>query len=233
MDQRPLADRLSAVTALDDPARRAVYDLVLRRDEPISRDQTAAALGVSRRSAAFHLDRLADQGLLAVEFRRLTGRTGPGAGRPAKLYRRAHDEIAVSVPDRRYDLAGEVMAAAIERALTAGEPVGDALASVAADTGRAIGRSATGLRQALADHGFAPRDDDHGGLLLGNCPFHRLATRHTRIVCGLNLELVRGITAGLGDADHRASLEPGPGHCCVRVRRLDGARTNPTQGGVP
>jgi predicted ArsR family transcriptional regulator len=218
MDAHPTAGRLSAVTALDDPARRAVYDLVCRRDEPISRDQTASALGVTRRSAAFHLDRLAEQGLLAVEFRRLTGRTGPGSGRPSKLYRAAHDEISVSVPDRRYDLAGEVMAAAIERSVTAGEPVADALAGVATETGRVIGAAAADLRQALQDHGFEPRDDEAGGLLLGNCPFHRLAARHTQVVCGLNLELVRGITAGLGDTDHVAVLAPAPGQCCVRVR---------------
>ncbi|MBI3688088.1 MAG: helix-turn-helix domain-containing protein [Actinobacteria bacterium] len=217
MDERALADRVSAVTALGDPARRAVYDLVCRRDEPISRDQAASTLGVTRRSAAFHLDRLAEQGLLAVEFRRLTGRTGPGSGRPAKLYRRARDEISVSVPDRRYDLAGEVMAAAIERSISAGEPVGDALVGVAADTGRAIGAGATDLRQALETHGFEPRDDGRGGLLLGNCPFHRLAVRHTHIVCGLNLELIRGITAGLDDTDHAAVLDPGPGRCCVKV----------------
>ena len=231
MDERPQVDRLSAVTALDDPARRAVYDLVCRHAEPISRDQTASALGVTRRSAAFHLDRLAELGLLAVEFRRLTGRTGPGAGRPAKLYRRIYDEVAVSVPDRRYDLAGEVMAAAIERSLTLGEPVEVSLLRAAGDAGQDIGADSTGLRQALQDHGFEPYDDDAGDLMLGNCPFHRLATRHTQIVCGLNLALIQGIAAGLSDLDHTAVLAPSPGHCCVRIlgspstrRRSPGSR---------
>jgi|GEM_PF-320721 len=227
MDGNPLADRLSAMTALDDPARRAVYDLVCRRDEPVSRDQTASALGVTRRSAAFHLDRLAELGLLAVEFRRLTGRTGPGAGRPAKLYRRAYDEIAVSVPERRYDLAGEVMAAAIERSLAGGEPIGEALRAVATDAGYAIGSAATDLRTALRDHGFDPRDDPHGGLRLGNCPFHRLAARRTGIVCGLNLDLIRGIAAGLGDATGTAVLAPSRGHCCVRIGRAAAAPARP------
>src|ERR687885_536368 len=105
---RPFADRVAAVSALDDPARRALLDLVTRSDGPVSRDEAAQALGLSRRATAFHLDRLAEKGLLTVEFRRLTGRTGPGAGRPAKLYRRTDDEVAVSVPERDYDLAGEL-----------------------------------------------------------------------------------------------------------------------------
>src|SRR5947208_7959455 len=100
MAPRPLPDRLAALAALDDPARRAVFDLVARAGTAVSRDTAAAALGVSRRVAAVHLDRLADQGLLAVEYRRPPGRGGPGAGRPAKLYRRADDEVAVSVPER-------------------------------------------------------------------------------------------------------------------------------------
>src|SRR3954466_5859120 len=103
---RSLSDRVSAVGALDDPARRALLELVTARGEPVSRDEAAQALGLSRRATAFHLDRLAEAGLLTVEFRRLTGRTGPGAGRPAKLYRRADIEVAVSVPERHYDLAG-------------------------------------------------------------------------------------------------------------------------------
>lgn len=222
MDARPPTGRtaaLSALTTLDDPARRAVYDLVCRRDEAVSREETAAALGVSRRSAAFHLDRLADQGLLAVEFRRLSGRSGPGAGRPSKLYRRAHDEVSVSVPDRRYDLAGDVMADAIERALDSGRPVQDTLPAAAAEAGRAIGARSPDLRAALTTHGFEPVDDGEGGLLLANCPFHRLATRHTDVVCGLNLHLVTGIAQALGDTAHTCRLAPSPGHCCVRVDR--------------
>ena len=92
MEQRPLADRVAAVSALDEPIRRALFDHVSRADSPVSRDDAADALGLARSTAAFHLDRLAEEGLLAVEFRRLTGRTGPGSGRPTKLYRRAAGE---------------------------------------------------------------------------------------------------------------------------------------------
>src|ERR671917_43859 len=96
MTLRPLPDRVAALAALNDPARRAVFDLVARAATAVSRDAAADALGVSRRVAAFHLDRLAEQGLLVVEYRRPPGRTGPGAGRPAKLYRRIEGEVAVS-----------------------------------------------------------------------------------------------------------------------------------------
>src|SRR4051794_24514471 len=119
---RSLSDRVSAVGALDDPARRALLDLVTGRGAAVSRDEAAQALGLSRRATAFHLDRLAEAGLLTVEFRRLTGRTGPGAGRPAKLYRRMDDEVAVSVPERHYDLAGELLAGAVEDSANRGEP---------------------------------------------------------------------------------------------------------------
>src|SRR5687767_12295746 len=101
MAPRPRPDRIAALAALDDPTRRAVFDFVARSRVAVSRDAAAEAVGVSRRMAAFHLDRLADHGLLTVEYRRPAGRSGPGAGRPAKLYRRAAGEVAVSVPERQ------------------------------------------------------------------------------------------------------------------------------------
>src|SRR5919199_1558152 len=137
---RPLSDRVSAVGALDDPARRALLDLVTARGAPVSRDEAAQALGLSRRATAFHLARLAGGGLLAVESRRRTGRTGPGAGRPAKLYRRSDDEIAVSVPERHYDLAGELLAGAGEDSARKGEPARDALLRRAREAGGGPGR---------------------------------------------------------------------------------------------
>src|SRR5690606_38891806 len=66
--------------------------------------------------AAFHLDKLVDGGLLEAGSRRLTGRSGPGAGRPAKVYRRAAGERGVSVPARDYRTAAGVLAEAAERA---------------------------------------------------------------------------------------------------------------------
>jgi predicted ArsR family transcriptional regulator len=218
-EQRPLADRVAAVTALDDPVRRALLDLVSHSDTAVSRDEAAQALGLTRRAAAFHLDRLADEGLLAVEFRRLTGRTGPGAGRPSKLYRRTAEEVAVTIPERRYDLAGELLAAAVETASRSGEPARDALMRLAKDAGRGMGAASGTLGKVLKHNGFEPRPDGDGGIVLGNCPFHRLAQRHTDIVCHLNLELLRGAAEGANDHEHTVVLDPEVGRCCVRAVR--------------
>src|SRR5919202_1325380 len=213
---RPLSDRVSAVGALDDPARRALLDLVVARDAPVSRDEAAVALGLSRRATAFHLDRLAEAGLLAVEFRRLTGRTGPGAGRPAKLYRRADDEVAVSVPERHYDLAGELLAGAVEDSARDGEPARAALLRRARAAGRDLGRQAGTLEDVVRDHGYVPRTGPDGATVLANCPFHRLAQRHTDVVCHLTLELLRGAAEATGDT-RPVVLDPAPDRCCVAI----------------
>ncbi|SDT21635.1 helix-turn-helix transcriptional regulator [Microterricola viridarii] len=213
----PLPERISAVAVLDDPARRALYELVAQSAQPIGRDAAAAAIGLSRSTAAFHLDRLAEAGLLAVEFRRLSGKTGPGSGRPAKLYSRAAGELSVSLPARHYDLAGELMAAAIGESSASGEPVLEALARVAAQAGRAIGAGSDDLGSALEANGFEPREQGDGGIVLGNCPFHRLAQAHTAVVCSLNYQLLCGVAEGVGDTAHTIIADPDAGECCVRA----------------
>jgi predicted ArsR family transcriptional regulator len=228
MDQRPLADRVAAVSALDEPIRRALFDHVSRSDSPVSRDDAADALGLARSTAAFHLDRLAEEGLLAVEFRRLTGRTGPGAGRPAKLYARAAGEVAVTVPERHYDFAGQLLLAAIEESSRTGEPAAAALLRIAGETGRALGADAGSLEKVLEDHGYEPRPSRNGGIVLGNCPFHRLAQQHTETVCHVNLELLRGAAEGSQDRRHTMVLDPGIGRCCVRA-----APRHPTRASTP
>lgn len=215
-DGAPLEDRVAAVSALSDPARRALYDLVARSAEPVSRDAAAEAVGLGRSTAAFHLDRLAAEGLLEVEYRRLTGRTGPGSGRPAKLYRRASAELNVSVPGRHYELAGDLLASAIEASIETGTPVRAALRVVAGAAGRDVGASAGSLPAALESGCFEPCADGRD-LVLGNCPFHRLAEKHTDLVCELNFELVQGIAEGARDTAHTVVSDPGAGRCCIRV----------------
>jgi len=217
MEPRPLPERVAAVSSLDDPIRRALFDHVSRSYAPVSRDQAAAALGLTRSKAAFHLDRLVDEGLLTVEFKRLTGRTGPGAGRPSKLYRRTDDEISVTVPERRYDFAGQLAFAAIEESTRTGQPARDALLRIAHDIGRGLGAGAASFESVLEEHGFEPRLDGAGGIVLGNCPFHRLAQEHTETVCHLNLELLRGAAESSSDQRHTLVLDPAIGRCCVRV----------------
>lgn len=109
-------EEIEALGALADPRRRAVYEHVAAAGGALSRDQVAEALGIGRNLAAHHLDRLAEAGLLDVSFARLSGRTGPGAGRPAKLYRRSAAEHAVSLPPRGYRVLAEVFADAVEAA---------------------------------------------------------------------------------------------------------------------
>ena len=217
MEERSLADRVAAVSALDEPIRRALFEYVSRSESPVSRDEAAEALGLARSTAAFHLDRLAEEGLLAVEFRRLTGRTGPGSGRPAKLYRRGTGEIAVTIPERHYDFAGQLLLSAIEEAARTGEPVVEVLLRIAGETGRTLGAAAGSLERVLEDYGYEPRPDGAGGIVLGNCPFHRLAQQHTETVCHVNLALLRGAAHGSDDRRHAILLDPGVERCCVRA----------------
>ncbi len=223
--------QVRGVAALAEPMRRALYRYVVDQPRPVSRDQAADGVGVSRHVAKFHLDKLQDEGLLEVEYRRPPGRGGPGAGRPAKLYRRSSRELAVSLPERRYELAGRVLVEAIEDAEHDGVAIAEALRTAAERAGRALGdearrragadagraAQADTARGMLAELGYEPRADD-GGLILANCPFHALAQDYTEVVCGMNFDLIDGLLAGLELADLRARLDPAPGRCCVTVR---------------
>jgi predicted ArsR family transcriptional regulator len=219
-------DEFTAVGSLADPVRRQVYDYVVAQDEPVGREQTASATGIALHTARFHLERLVDEGLLRTEFRRLTGRSGPGAGRPAKLYCRAAGEVSVSVPPRSYDLVGSVLAGAVASSL-AGEPLDEALRAEAHRRGHEAGASFTGPGEGLDRvHALMERDGfepavDEAELTLRNCPFDALAKEQPALVCGVNLDYVDGAIEGLGCAGLRARLEPSPDHCCVRVGQND------------
>ena len=140
MDANPdLERRIAAVAALDQPLRRDLYRLLAGAPGWTTRDDAAVALGIPRSVAAFHLDKLADAGVVEVRFERVGGRTGPGAGRPSKLYRPAQSEVVASVPDRHYDLAGSLLASAIAESANTGAPVRDCLRVAARTSGRQIG----------------------------------------------------------------------------------------------
>jgi predicted ArsR family transcriptional regulator len=228
MDQLP-ADRVASIAAaasLDEPTRRQLYDHVARQAAPVGRDEVAAATGIARGTVAFHLDKLVEEDLLAVSYERRTGRTGPGAGRPAKLYRRSERQLTVSLPERRYELAGQLLATAVEEASRTGEPPRPILERYAHRLGETLGAAARAAhpdtagpdaaRATLEEHGFEPRPDGPA-LRLVNCPFHRLAQSHTDLVCGMNLHLVDGLLTGLASTGLQARLDPSPGHCCVRL----------------
>ena len=221
------ATQVASVSALAEPARQALYLFVVAQPEPVSRDQAAAGTGFPRHTAKFHLDRLVDEGLLQTEFRRLSQRRGPGAGRPSKLYRRAEREVAVTLPERHYELAAQILAGAVEEAAQDDTPVLEAVQRAAATTGQRLGATAgtpperesqdslAAVADALAAQGYEPRRDDDA-LVLTNCPFHALARTHTSLVCGMNLAL---ITALLDDSDLTARLDPADDRCCVTIRR--------------
>ena len=223
--------QVAGVAALNDPVRRELYRFVATSAESVSREQAAAAVGVQKALAAFHLDKLAEEGLLDFEFRRLTGRTGPGAGRPAKLYRRSDRQIEVSLPQREYDLAGTLLAGAIANAEVSGKSVRKELERGAHALGRTMGERAVeragrraskakqreALMEVLREHGFEPRELG-GDIILANCPFHALARQFTELVCGMNLHLLEGMRSmmNLSDSYLQPRLEPEPGQCCVK-----------------
>lgn len=221
-----LDERLACLGVLQEPLRRALYLYVAARSSEVGRNEAAEAMGIRRSLAAFHLDKLADAGLLDVDYRRLTGRTGPGAGRPAKLYRRSSQGHHVSLPPRDYELAAHLLAMAIEEA---GEgPAGESVERVAGDFGHALGQYRRGrlgthpgrrrllsaIHQILSQCGFEPYEEE-GEVRLRNCPFHSLAREHAALACGMNVALIEGLVAGLKAAGVRARLDPRPDECCV------------------
>jgi predicted ArsR family transcriptional regulator len=215
MTKDAFEESIAALAVLEDPVRRRLYRYVAGRADEVSRNEAAQAVGVQRGLAAFHLDKLVDAGLLEVSsYRRLSRRSGPGAGRPAKLYRRvAATEHVVSVPPRGYDRAALLLAEAVEEAGADLE-----LQAAARRLGAALGREepATDVVEALARHGYEPYREG-AEVRLRNCPFHRLAREFPTVTCGMNLALAEGLLAGLGVADLRAVLDPRPGACCVAL----------------
>lgn len=209
MHPDPSLGELSALGALSDPTRRGLYEHVQGSMRAVGRDEAADALGIPRQTAAYHLDRLAAEGLLEVEYARRSGRTGPGAGRPAKLYRASNRDHQASVPPRRYGLAARILLAAVSEGRTKPTEV----SSVARKVGRELGRD--GVAAALESTGYEPIEED-GEVRFRNCPFHTLKEQDQEMICRLNLGLVQGILEGATDR-RRARLQPSDEYCCVRI----------------
>jgi predicted ArsR family transcriptional regulator len=228
-----LEEQLAGLALLSDPVRRAIYRHVVATGRDVGRDEAARATGVSRSVASFHLDRLAEEGLLETGFRRLSGRSGPGAGRPSKLYRLSGRRLEVSLPPRRYELAARLLAEAVDH--SPASQAREALAESARARGHRLGAEAraragarAGRRRLLAElaavlvaQGYEP-ELVGTELRLRNCPFHALVGEHTQLVCGMNLDLIEGLVAGLAISGAKPVLAPRPGLCCVCVL-LDGA----------
>lgn len=211
---------------LSEPTRREVFECVRRARSPLSRDEVAKLTGVNRRLATFHLDRLSEVGVLLTHFARPEGRSGPGAGRPAKRYTVADIELDLSLPPRQYEFAARLLAHGIEA-----DPR-DAVASslaVARREGRRIGelrkgvgraakrRRAEDLVDSLVALGYEPSAPEASTIRLRNCPFRSAAKVAPDLVCGMNCELVAGLLEGLGLDPSAAALDPAPPDCCVTV----------------
>jgi predicted ArsR family transcriptional regulator len=227
---RGLRRDAEALGALEDDLRRELYLHVRGAGRPVTREEAAAATGISRKLAAFHLDKLVDRGLLTVTYARPPGRGGRGGGRPAKHYEPSDREFDVSIPERRYDLLGGVLLRAL-RSKDEGKP-DEAARRAARDTGLEIGQSERRRRRiarpgperaikvttdVLEDRGYEPYRDERGCVRLRNCPFHALAEQDRDLVCRMNEQLVEGVVRGLGNNTVRVVFDPEPGRCCVRV----------------
>jgi predicted ArsR family transcriptional regulator len=228
-----IADQVATIALLDEPTRRRVFEFASASRHAVSRDDVAAELGINRELAAFHLERLLNGGLLKAEYRRRSGRTGPGAGRPAKLYRRADVEVAVSIPPRRYEAAAEVFAEGIHR-LDDPAAIGS-VADVARERGTDLGLEARGMAgprpsrrrrlAALMDlldrAGYEPAVEDGTGVVtLRNCPYHALVADHRELTCGMNLAWANGVADAI-ELPLRPVLAAREGVCCVEFQRLE------------
>lgn len=211
----PVRDPLADLSTLGDPVRRRLYEHVAAQDGPVRRDEAAAAVGISRTLAAYHLDRLAEAGLLATSYARPEGQRGPGSGRPAKHYERLQEEVSVSLPPRNYPLLARLLADAVASDTTG--TVRAALVTAAEEEGRAAAEGGTDLLATLGAGGYEPALTDDGDVELRNCPFHQLSQRHTELVCGLNHVLLRALLAARGEEPDRAELAPREGRCCVVI----------------
>lgn len=233
---RPQDPQISPIAALEDPVRWRIYAFVRRAGRAVTREEVAENVGISRKLAAFHLDKLLERGLLASHYARPPGRSGRGAGRSAKYYRPSEIQIELSIPERHYDLAGSLLVDAIQSQ----EPAREAAFRVARERGRSIGeqqRLARKLRRAgaeralsltgeiLEEHGFEPYRDEPGGLALRNCPFHTLARAAPDLVCEMNQAFIDGMLRGLGNDTVEAVLTCKPGDCCVTLRAPSASRS--------
>jgi predicted ArsR family transcriptional regulator len=220
---------IEAIAVLGEEVRRRLYDVVRAARRPVSRDEAAAAVGISRKLAAFHLDKLADVGLLRAHFDAAGRRT---VGRRPKVYEPAEATVQVSIPARRHELLADILvqgllaegehhsarSAAVEAARSRGVAVG-AAERERVRPGRLGPERALALAEdVLARHGFEPGRPARHCVRLHNCPFHPLAAAAPELVCGLNHGFLSGLLDGLQANAVDAVLAPAAGECCVELR---------------
>jgi len=189
--------------AIGDQELRETLLYTRARPLPVTADEVAAAHGVHRNVARGRLERLANAGLLIRSFERRTGRTGPGAGRPAKTYRVAPELSAIEFPERRYEqLIGLVVDALPERGRRDGlREIGVAFGRELAREARlrpakgfrtALGRVCAGLGSLGYQASVAEVTDERAVITTATCPLRPLVRARPRLA-----ELDRGMWAAL------------------------------------
>lgn len=221
-------DDLTGLGVLADPLRRRLYEAVVAHEVAVGREQISAETGLVHHVVKFNLEKLVAAGLLDVEHRRLEERTGPGAGRPSKLYRRAARTFEVSLPSRRYEFAGRILAHAVQAAQVNDEPIADAVRRTAAEAGHRLGRGALNrggrrapssvLIDALSAEGFEPAKVGKQ-IVLRNCPFAGLVADCATLICHMNLDMMNGLIDEVGAEQYTAGHEIDTDTCCVRLTR--------------
>ncbi|WNM36626.1 transcriptional regulator [Streptomyces sp. Li-HN-5-11] len=209
-------DALAALAVLGDESRRGLLEFVRRAHRPVTREEAAAAVGISRKLAAFHLDKLVTSGLLQARH----GGHGPRrVGRAPKVYEPSPHTVTISLPPRRQELLASLLAEAVT-AQKPQESAREAALRVARERGEALGGEAhAGDANAVLEAlGFEPEDDGGGRTVLHNCPFHPVAAQAPELVCAMNHAFLRGYLSGSGDRETTAVLDPRPGVCCVQLR---------------
>ncbi|MDQ2944275.1 MAG: transcriptional regulator, partial [Candidatus Dormibacteraeota bacterium] len=228
-----LAQDIEAISLLGDPVRRRVYFSVPPAPGFTDRDFVSIELGISRNLAAFHLDKLAGRGLLDVTYRRLSGKTGRGAGRPRKLYQRSQQDVSVNLPQRNYSLLAHLLAATVEEA---GRQSRNQLARAARARGAELGRAALAavggrstrqrmssvILDTLFSLGYEPHLEGRT-VYMRNCPFDGLKRDHRDLVCTTNQDLMVGLLKSLGPAGLEPRFEPAENRCCVVLRPAQAA----------
>jgi len=226
------ASLIAALAALGDDLRRRMYAFIRRSERAVTRDEAAASVGISRKLAAFHLDKLVAAGLLSASY----GQPGQArrVGRAPKVYQPAGLDVQISIPQREHGLLADILLGAVSTQ-AAGETGRDAALRVAAERGREIGEAERaqirpgrlGVERALScagevleRHGFEPSRDAPTLLRLRNCPFHPLAAKDPDQVCAINHAFLTGLLDGLGAAAVQATLVPRPGACCVELAKV-------------
>ena len=215
-----------AVALLAEPTRRRLYLYVRERGEPVGREEAARHAGIKPRLAAFHLDRMAEAGLLDVGYRRLSGRVGPGAGRPAKVYSVSSRSFSVEVPQTRYGLAASMMATALSADGPEGDgqslqvvatAVGESLGGEIRQHARTKGARLEAVQQQLNQLGYEPRVQESGEWTMRNCIFAELSSSHRELVCPMNAAFVTGLADGAHVKSLRIERRTAPPGCCVRL----------------